>query len=219
MPVAQTDWPEIRSLYAEAGEFFGGIERRLREAGRPYYGFKLLNAPPRHNPETLFVGYQPGGGAAAYEHELKLGSHQRWPDAPEFVTAEWDLAGRMQFVFGNNVLANSMGSNVIFLRWPNVRDYRREVPADIRKAVEDFSGRMLCEIMTAVDPRRVVSIGFDALRVAPTTPDLLSPAGRVLTRRGMLCGREAIGIMHLTGARISAADRAAIRERFGRPCS
>lgn len=208
------DWPEIRALYAEAGEFFTGIERRLKDAGRPFYGFKLLNAPPVHRPEYFFVGYQPGGGAAAHEHELKLGSHLHWPDAPEFVTAAWDLASRMQFVFGNGVLAGSMGSNVIFLRWPNVRDYRREVPTDIRKVVEDFSRRMLGEIMAAVDPRRVVSIGFDALRGSPTTPDLRSPIGRVLTRRGMLCGREAIGMLHLTGCRISNADRLAIKGRF-----
>jgi hypothetical protein len=211
-----SDGSAIEALYARAGVFFAEIERRLREAGRPFYGFKLLNAPPVRRPNFLFVGYQPGGGEKAYEHELALGSHLRWPDEPEFVTAEWDLAWRMQETFPRDVLLHSMGSNVIFLRWPNVRDYKRTLPPDLRKEIEVFSGRMLCEIANIVEPQRVAAIGFDALRLKDdaTTPDLVSPAGRVLTRRGVLCGREVVGMIHLTGCRISGADRQAIKKRF-----
>jgi hypothetical protein len=211
-----SNWSSIEALYARAGAFFAGVELRLRQSGLPFHGFKLLNAPPIHRPDFLFVGYQPGGGAAAYAHEIGLGSHLRWPDEPEFVTAEWELAIRMQQTFPREVLMRSMGSNVVFLRWPSMRDYRRTVPADLREEVETFSRRTLAEIMDVVEPKRVVTIGFDALRAEITVPDLTSPTGRVLTRSGTLCDRAAIGMMHLTGCRISNVDRVAIRNRFAR---
>jgi hypothetical protein len=207
------DWPEIKSLYAESATLFAGIERRLRDASLPFYGFKVLNAPPIRRPDYLFVGYQPGGGDEDYAYELKLESHLRWPTEAEYVVAKWDLAKRMRETFPH-AIGRSMGTNVVFMRWPNVRSYQRTVPAEIRADVENRSRRALCRIMDVVDPQRVVTIGFDALRPEPTVPGLVSPKGRVLIRRGRLCGRKAVGMLHLTGCQISRVDRAAIRNWF-----
>ena len=76
----------------------------------------------------------------------------------------------------------SMGSNVVFLRWPSVRDYRRSVPSDLRDEVEAFSRRTLCEITDIVEPQEVVSIGFKSLD-GDTTPDLVSAVTRALALR------------------------------------
>lgn len=208
------EWPAIETLYSKAAEFFSRVEWRLRRDGLPFYGFKLLNAPPMRRPDFMFVGFQPGGGADAHENELALGSDHRWPDKPEFVTAQWHLATRMQEIFPREVLLRSMGSNLVFLRWPSIRDYRRAVPWDVRDEVEEFSRRILCEIMDIVQPQRVVTIGFNSLQGDATAPDLVSPAGRVLTKRGVLCGREVVGMLHLTGCRISGTDRMAIKKCF-----
>jgi hypothetical protein len=208
------DWPEIKSLYAEAADFFAGVERRLHDASLPFYGFKLLNAPPIRRPEYLFVGYQPGGGVKDHLHELKLESHLRWPDTPEYVAADWDLADRMRETFPHDALTRSVGSNVIFLRWPNVEDYRTTVPRGLREDVEKRSRGWLARMVDVINPQRVVTIGFGALGLEPTPPALFSPNKRVLIRRGCLCGRKAVGMLHLTGCRISRVDRAAIKDWF-----
>jgi len=96
------------------------VARRATDArGLPFYGFKLLNAPPILRPDFLFIGFQPSGGSDAYAHELALGTDRRWPDEPEFATADWHLAKRMQEIFPRDALMRSMGSNVVFLRWPS----------------------------------------------------------------------------------------------------
>jgi hypothetical protein len=110
------EWAQIRSPYSKTSEFISQVERWLRADCRPFYGFKLLNAPPVLRPDFFSIGYQPGGGEDAYEYELALGSDRHWPCEPEFVTADWHLARQMQEIFPRSGLARSMGSNVVFLR-------------------------------------------------------------------------------------------------------
>jgi hypothetical protein len=209
-------WKEIKSIYSEAGRYFGDVERRLRKQKKCFYGFKILNAPPLAQPEYLFVGYQPGGGHQAYAHELSLETHKKWPDEPEYVTAKWHLADRMKEIFPHDILMRSMGLNAIFLRWPRVGDYKTSVPSEMHEDIASFCRKRIQKIIEIVQPQQVVTIGFSTLDLfgAATTPDLRSGSGRVLTRTGTVCGREAIGMLHLTGCRISKEDRVEIRRHL-----
>lgn len=204
-PLRHVVFPSRRSIGDRIGDFYGNGQSSAYQAFRTKEGRVEIFGPD-----------QPGGRDFDHEYELSRGSDKRWPDEPEFVTAKWRLVGRMQEVFPLEVLKRSMGSNITFLRWPRVREYLRDVPTDMRDEIAAFSTECLGQIIDIVEPQEIVTIDFASLG-GEMSPDLRSPNGRVLSRRGTLCGREAIGMMHLTGARISGADRRAMKDHFSRP--
>jgi hypothetical protein len=201
---------ELREIYAEAQGFFAGIHRKSD------YGFKILNAPPIYQTPFLFIGYQPGGGLDDFNYETDRGSHLTWPHEPEYATASWRLAEVMREVFQPAInLELCVGMNAIFLRCPNMREYKRNLDVETREKVEQFCIERVHQIVEAIDPRKIVTIGFATLRLfGSAEPDLVNAQGRVLTRRGQIGNRPAIAVLHLSGARIANEDRVLIRDRI-----
>lgn len=206
-----------RDLYARTRVFFGSC------LPRPFYGYKILNSPPRLNPQIFFIGYQPSGRREDWKREWAKRSHLRWPSNIEYLTAEgkdWRLAPIMQGIFGER-LAHSVGTNAIWLRSPSKSDYKK-LDKSLRQRVEGYSADGVRELMALMKPKIAVSIGFDALRMLGTgvTDDLISDKiqrsgkKRTLTQAGMIGVTPAIACLHLTGARISTGDRRAIRSRL-----
>jgi hypothetical protein len=204
--VAET---KCREIYVEAQTFFANIHRQRD------YGFKILNPPPVYKPPFLFVGYQPGSGAADFKYETCLGTHLHWPLKCEYATATWTLAQNMRRMFGPEVLARCMGVNAIFLRSPNIADYNRNVDRQTRAQVTYFCKTHVLQIIDVVDPDKIVVIEFSTLKLfGPTEPDLINAKGRILTRTGKIGNRKAVAMLHLSGAYISNADRDFIRDRI-----
>ena len=68
-------------------------------------------------------------------------------------------------------------------------------------------------MVRAMDPERVVAIGFGTLSAfGESEAALCNSAGRVLVRKGSIAGYVALGTLHVSGARISAVDRRAMAE-------
>lgn len=199
---------KTRAIYLEALAFFDQIPRSHN------YGFKILYAPPVYQPPILFVGYQPGGGADDFERETARGSDKSWPAACEYATESWRLAKQMRQMFGRGFLEQCMGINAIFLRSPTVDDYKRSLAKDIRAQVENFCLTRVNQIIEATDPKKIVAIGFDTLKLfSESEPDLTNEKGRTLTKMGKIGGRSAVATLHLSGAQISNVDRDRIRDR------
>jgi hypothetical protein len=180
----------------------------------PKLGFKILNGPPIRNAPYLFIGYQPGGREEDHEKEAKKGTDKGWPEICEYATeTQWKLVRKMQQVFEIEVLKKCVGTNMIFLRYPNAIEYKRDVGSK-RKVIEKFCKDRVCEIVEAIDPQRIVTIGFDALQMfGPAVPEPLKNR-RTLTKIGKICGRDAIGIIHLGGAWISNYEIGLLSQRF-----
>lgn len=105
-----------------------------------------------------------------------------------------------------------MGLNAIFLRCPNISEYTKNLDTETREKVERFCLERVHRIIDAIDPRKIVTIGFSTLKLfGETKPRAINAKGRVLTREGRIGGRGAIAMLHLSGARISKEDRVRIR--------
>jgi hypothetical protein len=198
-----------RQIYVDARLFWESINFC------PPLGFKILNGPPIRHAEILFVGYQPGGDEKAAEEEIKKETDKRWPILCEYAVESWPLAPKMRTVFSTERLKNCVGTNIIFLRYPNDLTYRRDI-GNRRKDIENFCAGKVQTIIQAIQPKSIVTIGFRALEMfGPAKPLLRRRDGeRVLLKAGSIAGHPAIGMLHLTGARPSKADLLQLKEWF-----
>jgi len=200
--VSQLIYRETQAFYAELAPDHGNL------------GFQILYGPPVTSPPILFIGYQPGGGLADYEMELANGAQDGWPNVCEYATAQWRLA-HMQNMFGAETLRKCVGLNAIFIRSPTVERFRKSVDAKTRKIITAFCLPRAEQIIQAIQPQRIVSIGFETLSLfGKTIPDIKNEKGRTLTRTGQIAGEQAIATLHLSGAHISTVDRERIRDRI-----
>ncbi len=197
---------KLRSYYLKMNNFLTNINRKED------FGFKIFNSPPLHQPDVLFIGYQPGGGKEDFAYEISRGSHLSWPQEAEYATASWVLAKRMREMFEPSIdLQKCVGLNAIFLRSPDIDTYNKNLTKKDRQAVAQFCADQVGEMIELLDPKFIVAIGFQTLNLfCASQPDLLSPKNRVLARRGMIGTRKAISVLHLSGAQISKDDRSLI---------
>lgn len=197
-------------MYRETREFLQEI------AFVPPFEFKILNGPPIRNAEILFVGYQPGGSKKDAEIEIAKGTHKGWPPLCEYATETWRLAPRMRAIFGAERLQRCVGTNAIFLRYPNQDCYRRHV-GEKRKEIEKFCMKKVALIVEAIQPKQIVTIGFATLEMfGASKTELLRREGTTLalTKIGTVANRPAIGVIHLTGARPTRSELDRLADRF-----
>jgi hypothetical protein len=175
-------------------------------------GFQILYGPPFREAPIVFIGYQPGTGLKSPEEERKYGSEDGWPSVCEFATEEWVLAKKMRGMFRRELLEQCVGVNAIFVRSPSLEHYRKHVTLELRRKIEKFCLVQITEMVETLRPKVVVVIGFETLALFGKSKSILKSekSQDVLVRTGSVAGREAIGTLHLSGARISTPDRAAI---------
>jgi len=205
-----SDAEEIcRQVYRETNAFY---ESRVKEGCG--LGFKILYGPPVPRPEILFLAYQPGGGIKEYKHELELRAHVEWPKKCEYAYETWRLARKMQKMFGPDLLKDCTGLNAIFFRSPRQKEYARTFHSALRSDIEDFCQRQVKQMISAIQPRKIVVIGFKTLDLCGGgTPDLKSGA-HALTKIGRVAEQEAIATIHLSSPYILNTDRALIHQHL-----
>jgi hypothetical protein len=203
-------------IYSETKAFYPQITK-----GRePDVGFQILYGPPHVAAPILFLGYQPGRGTRTVQEERDYGSEDRWPPICEYATERWPLATCLQTIFGVDLLKRCVGLNAIFIRSTSVANYEKTFNPSTRRKIKDFCRARVVEIIKAVSPNNIVAVGFRTLELfGPTTPELKSPKGRVLTKTGQIANRKATAVIHLTGARISTPDRDALRAHLRVACT
>jgi len=194
--------------------------KRLKEAG-----FQILMGPPHSDAPVLFVGYQPGKGCKTAAQEREYGSEDHYPEVCEYVTECWALAKCLRAIFDDfdeNLLRRSVGLNAIFVRADTVAAYDAGFTAPTRRKIKKFCIGCVLEIIEAVRPKKIVVIGFSTLSLfregADWNEDIRGSKNQALTKTGQIASRDAIAAMHLTGARISKADREKIADRLRTFC-
>jgi hypothetical protein len=195
-----------RAIYVEARQQYADVESQL---GSSALGFRVLYGPPTIGAPYLFMGYQPGG------REIEnIRHHESWPEQCDYATEKWLLAKKVRFVWGDDIVARCTGLNAIFFRAPSIKAWLR-IPKQLRGKLEEFSLLRARTIVNALQPKQLVLIGlgtFDRLLVGEAR--LVRDRGRVLAKEGNLWGHPAIGLAHLSGSRISAADLERLRTLF-----
>ncbi|MFA9503762.1 hypothetical protein ACERIM_13430 [Natrinema sp. H-ect1] len=179
------------------------------------YGVKTFYSPVHAETDLLILGFQPGGDGKSSEHDGDFST----PDTHHYVNSDWDLAEEMQKLFSEHeeVLNNSVASNVIFFRSPDI-DKWDALPSDRRLAIEKFCWNHIEELIYRVDPNVILTVG---IRTFDKVIDRLDLESKVLEKRGrerlVVSSAESspqiVGTMHLTGAQIASEDRTRLYKR------
>src|SRR5262249_39251460 len=132
-------------------------------------------------------------------------------------TESWKLSEAIQKLFDRKFLKQCCGLNRIFVRAPDAATYRQEF-REYRHSIEEFCLERVIRLVNAIDPQKIVVIGFGTLELfGGGEPRLRSNSnGRTLLKEGQIAGRPAIATMHLSGAQISTPDFHAIRAELRR---
>jgi hypothetical protein len=198
-----------RDIYTETREF-GPIA-----ALRPELGFEILVGPPYGNAPIAFLGYQPGDWPNMSVAEAReRGYEDSWvTDQCQYATEDWPLARGLRDIFPRQLLAKCVGLNAIFVRARNAHEYQRAVSLTDRKLIRAFCLGRVRRILDAIKPRQIVVIGLGTLELfGRGTPSLISSSGSVLAKTGLVFGKAAHAVVHLTGARIKREHRLSIKQ-------
>lgn len=199
-------------VYRETEQFY---KSKAHQMGATALGFAILYGPPILNPETLFLGFQPGGGLVDAEAGLKDGERNHWPDRIHYATEEWRLATQMRQIWHTSTLDRCTGLNATFFRAPNIKEWNT-LPGGLRQEMEEFSNKRARRLIDAMAPKRIVVIGlgtFDLL--ADRGHELVHQEGqKTLIKQGRIWGVPAIGIIHLSGARIRREEMDVLAKYF-----
>jgi hypothetical protein len=191
------------AIYAETGALYEDISPQLKNGA--VQGYKILYGPLLVEAPLFFLGTQVGGVAA----DQRANERETWPDVTEYATADWMLARKLREVFEVGFLKRCTGTNINFFRARNAATYKREVPADLRERCEGFSRDCAGRLVKAINPEKIVVIGFDVIKKLKVDRQFVRMEEGV--QRGNLWGIPAIAVWHLTGTRMTTEQRIVIR--------
>ncbi|MGI8926055.1 MAG: hypothetical protein ACR2HN_05330 [Tepidiformaceae bacterium] len=178
-------------------------------------GFSVFYSPVRRNPDLMLVGFNPGGAAS----DFHLPRAMSVPKVHDYFSPEWDysLASEMRQLFRQagkiRELRDSVKTNTRFFRCPS-RAWDA-IPSQVRQEMGQFCDPRLVGMRAELEPRIVVTEGLEAFEIVRR---LMWPASEphALLRQGpaRACvravderGRKLLGLIHLTGARVSAETK------------
>ncbi len=192
-------YAETRALY----------ELKAPELEHRALGFRILYGPPTVGAPLLFLGEQPGGNVGPIPSE-----HEGWPPYSDYARQGWRLASQVRSIWPAALVERSTGLNANFFRAPN-RAVWKGVSHSTRVEIETFCLHQAKAIVGALVPTSIVVIGlqtFDKLSINQEIA--VRRNGRALVKTGELWGRPAYGVIHLSGARLSADDSSCLRDYF-----
>lgn len=200
-------------VYSETASLYASKFQEMDEAA---FGYAILYAPPVVRPEMLFLGYQPGGSNRDSAGDLEPGKRPVLPPRCEYAHAEWRLARRMREVWDVPTLERCTGLNANFFRAQSAARWNR-LPDGLRRELEAFSLQQAERLARSMAPKQLIVIGLTTFRRLNTTQEtvlLSGERGWQLVVQGTIWGLPAVGVVHLSGARILGSDWAAIRSHF-----
>lgn len=180
------------------------------------HAYRILYSPPRHKPDLMIIGFNPGGNASRVQQ-----SHlESWPDKHSYLTENWPLAVKMRALFRSidrqEVLSKSVKTNLIFFRTPCIEPDKNRpekkawcaIPSKLRLQFEAFSEGHVREMINQFQPKLIFAEGFKTFdRLAdPSSKSIRNANNRVIAKEGTLGTIRLIGSLHPTGAWVAAQD-------------
>ena len=185
-----------RSIYRETSENEAIVAAREQHN----LGFDILMGPPRLKPEIAFIGYQPGEWTMSVAEARMAGYEEWWVEEQcQYATAKWKLAKRLRDMFTAERLENCVGLNAIFVRARSIAEYQK-VPIDVRHRIRTFCLAQVDRMLRAMEPKKIVVIGFETMKLFGRAQPCDVNAGKVLVRGGEVFQRRAFATPHLSAA-------------------
>ena len=206
---------ECLAIYQETAKF-PAIKQLLGER----FGFEILMGPPFFQPPVMFIGYQPGDWELSPSEARAAGFESGWVRAgkSQYATEQWLLAKKLREIFFgkfSQCLDHSVGLNAIFVRAPSADFYNKNIDLKTRRCIADFCLRMNERIIYLTDPKKIIAIGFGAMRMfGPSQSDVSNSRSGPLTKTASIFGKSTLVVKHLTGCRLSRVDRELIGQRM-----
>jgi hypothetical protein len=201
-----------RRVYKEAQLFFRQYEGQYR-----YRGFGILQGPPLVRRPFLFIALQPGLSHIDVVQGIDDRHEKEWPKVCANATGPWEIAKKLQKMFGPSFLHECVGINAIFLRSKDTKEYKENFDIDERNRIEEFCLPRVNRIIEAIEPQHLAFIGLRTQELFGNRwrSDLKDASGQDLTRVGKIAGKPGIAMRHLTGSwsRPTDADLHRIRDR------
>lgn len=184
-------------------------------------GFSILSGPPIYSPGMMIIGENPGFGADDHQPHVEAS----WPAQSHIADAQWPLARKLRSIFASgrlrNVLHGSMQSNFQFFKSSSIdrpsRYQWNDLPVPLRDELAGFCAGELAGYVEVSEPKLLLILGIDTFdrqaTDAATTLHDRSGRRRLMTQ-GQVFGRPAHGILHPTGAQVSADDWRRVAQRL-----
>lgn len=176
------------------------------------YGYWVLCGPPKVSPPFFIISLNPGASAGSMSsmtrEDLVPG---QWPPKLNYLRRISPFAKKLTQIFDqipNASLADCCAGYGLFFRSPDAKAWKQEVPTRIRKEAENFSVDATKSIIRAIKPRAILTVGrqpFKAFVTEGRTPEIRTWGSKSikLIRYGDFEGIPAIGIPHISGARLA----------------
>jgi len=176
------------------------------------FGYWVLCGPPIQSPPIFIVSLNPGASGATMAASGKGDLFpDKWPPKLNYLRRISRFADQLVRLFENVdgvQLGDCCAGYRLFFRSPDEKSWKNQVPGDIRSAVEEFSLNSTQKIIRNMKPKLVLTVGkrpFKDLVNEDRAPEIRSWGSRSLKlfRYGEFDGIRALGIPHISGARLS----------------
>jgi hypothetical protein len=186
-----------QKAYKDARDFFAPYSDRSS-----YCGFKILQGPPIFHTPLLIVAYQPGGNREEGKAERDRGCEDGWMPTCAIAHEPWPLSRKLQAIFSVPFLERCVGMNAIFWRSPGVKAFKGGLSRTERAEVQDFCKTCTLELIQAIDPKRILIVGFGTQELFSGQrwpAEIKDRKGKDLIRRGQGRRTASIGCSSFDG--------------------
>ena len=202
-------------MYAETREFWDARHLEILDGA---CGYGILGTPPKYAADLLILGENPGFGSRDLAPHLP----ELWPPNGKVLHDEWALGRAMNEIFSSeqlrSVANNSMMANFLFFASSSIKSSAasrypwENVAPPLRNEIDKFCAQQLEKFVQVAKPKQIFVCGIGAFvrhakNIQIQRRDQQNTGRRRLIVTGTIFDLPAIGIMHLTGCRISSRDR------------
>ncbi len=186
-------------------------------------GLEVFYSPVTARPKLMIIGYQPGGD----EGHFKKGKKDRFERLPEknaYVVDGYPMAKKLQkHLFpdeGMKLLEKSVALNLVFFRAPKVAKWKKGLPKQIRREMENFSFLKVMEVIQVLKPQMILVLGmgtWDRMKSVfgcVEGKNLKKKGKRRMVIKAECFGHDVFATIHPSGARVSNSDWDEIRRLF-----
>jgi hypothetical protein len=192
----------VQDIYSKTYQLWEATRSQLAQCND--HGFKILYGPPRFQIPVLVIGVQPGGDASnVKDAELRQPSITN-----EYLSESWPLAVELRRRLGSVYLQDAVGTNAIFFRAPTWAQWQT-IDRGLRLQLETFSLDQTKRLISAMQPKQILLLGWDALdlmggrgfqELVANRPRSAGPRRKRLLQSGKIEGIPAFAIPHPSAA-------------------
>jgi hypothetical protein len=147
-------------------EWAQGVQREVFEFWKQQHsdheqGVKIFYSPIKENPNTLFLGFNPGGSSFGLYDVFSNGDFSL-PSEHEYLTEDYKLARKMRNkIFPDNpdLLLDSVALNYIYFRTQN-SDIWDNIDQEMRSDMKSFCREKTQQIINKLQPDNIVVFGI-----------------------------------------------------------